>query len=249
MIDDAYPETVPQYRQAIAELGGGDIDFVINTHWHFDHADGNKRLGADGVWFVSHENSRDMMTQDNRIDVLREVFEQPAYPVEGWPVITYDETLRMHFNGERMELLHVAPAHTAGDTAVIFSDRNLVHMGDVYITVGYPFLDVDHGGSLSGMIAFCEQVLDRLQPGAVVVPGHGSVSSYGQLLDYVLMLRTVRDRISSLIASGATLDQVKAARLTSEWDDALGDPSNFLTWAYRSVTANGTAADSTPTGR
>jgi cyclase len=239
MVDDAYPETVPLYREAIAALGGGrEIDFVINTHWHFDHADGNKQLGAEGVWFVAHENSRDMMTRDNRIDVIREVFEQPAYPADGWPVITYDDSMRMHFNGERIELLHVAPAHTAGDTAVFFPDRNIVHLGDVYITVGYPFLDVDHGGSLNGMIDFCEDVLERLQPGAVVVPGHGQVSDYSRLMDYVLMLKTIRDRMSSLVASGATLDQVKAARLTSEWDDALGDPSNFLTWAYSSLTAN-----------
>jgi glyoxylase-like metal-dependent hydrolase (beta-lactamase superfamily II) len=144
--------------------------------------------------------------------------------------------MRMHFNGDRIELTHSGPAHTAGDTAVIFPDRNLVHMGDVYISAGYPFLDIEHGGSLAGMIEFCERVLEQLAPGAIVVPGHGQVSNYEGLASYVAMLRTVRDRMASLIASGAALEQVIAARPTSEWDGALGNPTNFVTWAYASLT-------------
>ncbi|MDX1562213.1 MAG: MBL fold metallo-hydrolase [Gammaproteobacteria bacterium] len=238
MVDNGVPNIVEAYQRTIAGLGGERIDFVINTHWHFDHADGNKVLGPQGTWLIAHENSRTMMMQDNRIDVMRQVIDQPAYPPEAWPILTYEDTMTMHFNGERIDLIHASPAHTEGDTAVIFRDRNLAHMGDVYISSGYPFIDVDHGGDLDGFIQFCERVLEELDPGAVVVPGHGAVSSYQGLSDYATMLRTVRARVAALVDSGATLEQVIAARPTSDWDEALGNPTNFVTWAYRSLTEN-----------
>lgn len=235
-VDDQVPGMTPKYRAAIGELGGGAIDFVINTHWHFDHADGNQVLGPDGTWIVAQENSREMMMRDNVINLVAQTIEQPAYAPAAWPTITYDERMQMHFNGERIDLLHGGPAHTTGDTAVIFRDRNLVHLGDVYNSSGYPFIDADNGGSLEGIIRFCELVLAELAPGAVVVPGHGPVSDYDGLADYISMLKTIRDRMSSLIGSGASLEQVVAARPTSNWDEAMGDPAMLLDRAYAGMT-------------
>ncbi len=235
-VDDQVPGMTPKYRAAIGELGGGAIDFVINTHWHFDHADGNQVLGPDGTWIVAQENSREMMMRDNVINLVAQTIEQPAYAPAAWPTITYDERMQMHFNGERIDLLHGGPAHTTGDTAVIFRDRNLVHLGDVYNSSGYPFIDADNGGSLEGIIRFCELVLAELAPGAVVVPGHGPVSDYDGLADYISMLTTIRDRMSSLIGSGASLEQVVAARPTSNWDEAMGDPAMLLDRAYAGMT-------------
>lgn len=236
LVDDQVPGIAPKYQTAIAELGGGEIEFVINTHWHFDHADGNQLLGNEGVWFVAHENSRRMMMRDNEINLVNQVIEQPAYPAHALPVATYDDSMRMHFNGERIDLLHFGPAHTTGDTAVLFRDRNLVHLGDVFNTSGYPFIDADNGGSLDGVIAFCEGVLAELAPGAVVVPGHGAVSDYDGLAAYIAMLRAIRDRISALIESGASLEQVIAARPTSDWDATRGDPGMLINRAYASMT-------------
>jgi glyoxylase-like metal-dependent hydrolase (beta-lactamase superfamily II) len=236
LVDDQVPGIAPKYLAAIAEAGGGDVDFVINTHWHFDHADGNQLLGPQGTWFVAHENSRRMMMQDNVINLVAQNIEQPAYAAAAWPVVTYDTTMRLHFNGERIDLLHAGPAHTTGDTAVIFRDRNLAHLGDVFNTSAYPFIDADNGGSLAGVIAFCEQVLAELEPGAVVIPGHGQVSDYAGLADYIAMLTTIRDRMSSLIGSGASLEQVIAARPTSDWDSRMGDPGMLLDRAYAGMT-------------
>jgi cyclase len=237
MVDAQYPQMVPKYRAKIAELGGGKIDFAINTHWHFDHTEGNQVLGPDGTWLVSHENSRRMMMKDNVVNGVSSKREQPAYGATAWPVVTYDDTMRFHFNGEAVDLMHFGPAHTTGDTAVVFREHRTVHMGDVYNNAGYPFIDADNGGSLNGVIDFCAEVLERIEPGYTVVPGHGPVADYQALADYVSMLTTIRDRVQALVASGATLKQVVAARPTAEWDAQKGDPTSFIDRAYASLTS------------
>lgn len=237
LVDDQFPEMAPKYKAAIREIGGADtIAFAINTHWHFDHSDGNKALGPEGTWFVAQENSRQMMMKDNVINLVSLQREQPAHPPEALPVITFDRGMRMHFNGQRIDLMHFGPAHTTGDTAVIFREHNAVHLGDVFNNAGYPFIDADNGGSLSGIVDFCQAVLDEIDESTVVIPGHGPVSDYAGLARYVATLREIRDRMRELVDGGATLEQVKAARPTAEWDEALGDPANFLDRAYTSLT-------------
>jgi cyclase len=236
VVDDMVEGIVPKYKDAIADIGGGAIDFAINTHWHFDHSGGNPVLGPEGVWIVAHETSREMLQRANVINLVTQTIDQPAYTRDVLPVITYDTAMRMHFNGHRIDLLHPGPAHTTGDTAVILRDRNVAHLGDVFNTGGYPFIDADNGGTLEGVIAFCEAVLAELEPGAIVIPGHGPVSTYDGLGEYVTMLKTIRDRMSSLIRSGASLDQVVVARLTSDWDATKGDPTMLLDRAYASMT-------------
>jgi glyoxylase-like metal-dependent hydrolase (beta-lactamase superfamily II) len=235
IVDDQFPQMVPKYKAAIGELGGGTIAFAINTHWHFDHADGNQVLGPEGTWLVAQENSRQMMTKSNVINLVSAKRDQPAYPETALPVLTYDDAMRFHFNGERIDLLHFGPAHTTGDTAVVFRGHRVVHLGDVFNNAGYPFIDADNGGSLSGVIEFCSRVLAEIDSTYTVVPGHGPVTDAQALADYVGMLTTIRDRMSALIASGATLEQVEASRPTSEWDQRKGDPESFLNRAYSSL--------------
>jgi glyoxylase-like metal-dependent hydrolase (beta-lactamase superfamily II) len=236
IVDDQFPQMVPKYKATIGELGGGAVDFAINTHWHFDHADGNQVLGPEGTWLVSHENSREMMTKNNVINLGSQQRDQPAYPELALPVLTYDDTMRFNFNGERIDLMHFGPAHTTGDTAVIFRGHKVVHMGDVFINAGYPFIDADNGGSLSGIIEFCTKVLEQIDADYMVVPGHGPVTNQAALAEYVAMLTTIRDRLNALIASGATLKQVAAAMPTSDWDERKGDPANFIDRAFLSLT-------------
>jgi cyclase len=235
IVDDQFPQMVPKYKATIGELGGGAVNFAINTHWHFDHADGNQVLGPEGTWLVAHETSRQMMTKNNVINLVSSQREQPAYAETALPVLTYDDRMRFHFNGERIDLVHFGPAHTTGDTAVIFRQHKVVHMGDVYNNAGYPFIDVDNGGSLNGVIEFCSKVLAEIDSTYMVVPGHGPVADAQALTDYVAMLTTIRDRRNALIASGATLKQVEAARPTSDWDERKGMPASFLDRAYLSL--------------
>jgi len=236
IVDDQFPQMVPKYKATIGTLGGGAVDFAINTHWHFDHADGNQVLGPEGTWLVAHENSRAMMGKNNLINLVSQQRDQPAYPELARPVLTYDDTMRFHFNGERIDLMHFGPAHTTGDTAVIFRGHKAVHMGDVFNNAGYPFIDADNGGSLNGIIEFCTKVLEQIDADYMVVPGHGQVANAAALADYVDMLTTIRDRLNALIASGATLKQVVAAMPTSDWDERKGDPASFLDRAYLSLT-------------
>ncbi len=237
IVDSQFPDMVPKYRAAVRNLGGEDIDFTINTHWHFDHADGNELLGEGGAWIVAHAHSRDMMTRNNTINtVVNPPIEQAPYSIAGLPIATYEERMTMYFNGEQIDLVHAGPAHTMGDTAVIFRGSNIVHMGDVYNNSGYPFIDADNGGDLEGMIAFCEAVLREIDPTTIVVPGHGPVATYHDLAEYITMLTEIRGKMRALIATGASLEDVIAAQPTANWDDRMGDPTRLLNRAYLSLT-------------
>jgi len=235
VVDDQFPAMVPRIQAAIRKLGGGDVDFVINTHWHFDHTDGNPLLGKGGSWIVSHANSRQMMNDSQLINLVSALIEQPASPSEALPVITYEDRMQLHFNGRQIDLLHFGPAHTTGDAVVVFRDQNVVHMGDVFNTSGYPFIDADNGGDLDGVILFCEAVLKEIAEDAVVIPGHGPVARYTDLVEYVSMLKTIRGRVAAMIDKGATLDEIIAAQPTAEWDAVKGDPVRLLDRAYMSL--------------
>jgi len=238
-VDSQFEPMVPKYRAAIQALGGGAIDFTINTHGHFDHVDGNRALGPEGTRLFAHENARQMMMRDVVVNLVTSQIDQAAYPAAAWPVATYDRHMRLHFNGRTVDLLHFGPAHTTGDTAVILQRSGaapqVVHMGDVFNNSGYPFIDVDNGGSLEGAITFCQAVLARLDADAIVVPGHGPVADHAKLKEYVDMLVAVRDRISALIAGGASLEQVIAAKPTAPWDAIKGNPAGFVNRAYTSL--------------
>ena len=235
IVDDQFPELMPKLRNAMRKQGDDEVDFVVNTHWHFDHADGNKALGKDS-WIVSHSNSRRMMLRDNVINLVGVAGLQKAYPEEALPDITYDERMQFHINGEQVDLLHAGPAHTTGDTAVIFRGRNAVHMGDVYNNAGYPFIDAGNGGTLDGVITFCKAVLEEIDDDTTVIPGHGPLATKAQLAAYVLMLETVHAEMLTMIKQGKTFDEISAAGLTATWDTALGNPGMFLNRSYISLT-------------
>jgi len=143
--------------------------------------------------------------------------------------------MQLVFNGETIDLMHVGPAHTTGDAAVIFRNHNAVHLGDVFNNSGYPFIDTDNGGDLDGTIAFCEAVLKELKPGATVIPGHGEVAKYEDLVAYIAMLKGVRAKLTDLVRGGATLEQVIAAKPTAEWDARYGDPTRIVNRGYAAL--------------
>ena len=236
IVDDQFPELIPKLKKAMRKMGDREIDFAVNTHWHFDHAAGNKVLGPGGTWLVSHVNSRRMNRRDNVINLVSAATVQEAYPPEALPDITFDERMQFHLNGERVDLLHFGPAHTTGDTAVIFRGRNAVHMGDVFNNAGYPFIDAGNGGSLAGMIRFCNAVLAEIDDDTVVVPGHGPLATQAELRSYVYMLELVRGELLALIGAGKSLAEIQDAGITTTWDEKLGDPAGFINRAYTSLT-------------
>ena len=237
IVDDQFPQMMPKVKAAIRAAGGGEVDFAINTHWHFDHAEGNLTLGPEGTWLVSQANSRDRMMGEHIINLVAMQYRQQEYPPAALPVITYTDRMQFHFNGEDIDLAHFGPAHTTGDTAVIFRGQNAVHFGDVFNNSGYPFIDADNGGDINGMIAFCSEVLDEINENTIVIPGHGEVTDYQALVEYINMLTTVRDRIRALIDDGADLAAVIAAKPTRGFDEHYGDPAMMIDRAYASLTA------------
>lgn len=234
IVDDQFPEMIPKVADAIREIGGGAVTFAVNTHWHFDHAEGNLALGPGGTWLVSQANSRQMMLDDHIINLVSVQYEQKAYPQSALPVITYDDTMQFHFNGEQIDLMHFGPAHTTGDTAIIFRGTNAVHLGDVF-NRGYPFIDADNGGDLSGMIEFCKSVLDTINKDTIVIPGHGEISNYAGLEHYINMLEDVKAQIGKMVKQGKSLSEVYAAKPTKKYDAEFGDPRGFIDRSYKSL--------------
>ena len=234
IVDSQFEEMIPKIKEAVRGLGGDEINFAINTHWHFDHANGNPLLGREGTWIVAQENSRRMMVGSHDIHFVDVSYRQPPYGKEALPVISYGDRMTFHFNGERIDLLHTGAAHTTGDTVVIFSNANVVHMGDVF-NARYPFIDVDNGGDLDGVIAFCNTVLARIDDDARVVPGHGPVLDRAALQAYTSMLEVVRNRIAALLDRGLSLEQVLAEKPTADYDEQFGNPELFITKAYMSL--------------
>ena len=237
IVDDMFPELMPKIRAAIAELGGDGVDFAINTHWHFDHADGNLALGPAGTWIVAQENSTQMMAKTNVLNMVMARYRQEAYPANARPAISYDDRMRFYFNGGQIDLVHTGPAHTAGDTAVIFRKHNAVHFGDVFNNAGYPFIDADSGGDIDGMIAFCQAVLDEVGPDATIIPGHGPIVGTEVLVAYIDMLSTVRERVAGMIAEGKSLGEVVAAKPTADFDERYGDEAQSLGFVNRVYTS------------
>jgi len=162
-------------------------------------------------------------------------YQQKAYPKEALPNITFENDMQFHFNEQRIDLVHFGPAHTTGDAAIIFRGSNAVHMGDVFNMAGYPFIDAGNGGDLDGVINFCEQVLALINNDTVVIPGHGPVVDYQAMQDYVVMLSVIRDRMKTLVAEGASLDEVYAAQPTAEFDEIRGNNKLFINRAYHSL--------------
>lgn len=236
IVDDQFEGMIPKVVQAIGKLGGDEVDFAVTTHWHFDHADGNLALGPAGTWLVAHEKSREMMKDDHVVNMVGLAVLQEAYPESAWPDITYDSSMRFHINGQAVELMHFGPAHTTGDTAVYFREANVLHMGDVFNNTGYPFIDADNGGTLDGLVAFCEGVLAVINEETVVVPGHGATASTADLARYTRDLATIRDRLAMHVKNGLDLDEIVDIKPTSDFDETYGDNMQFINRAVKSLT-------------
>ena len=240
IVDDQFPQMMPKIKAALKQVGSETVDFVVNTHWHFDHAQGNVTLGEEGSWIVSQSNSRDMMQGDHIVNFGPFATQQDSYPQHALSDITFDTTMQFHINDQKIELLHIGPAHTTGDAAVLFRGVNAVHLGDVFNNAGYPFIDADNGGDLAGMIAFCQAVHDAIDDQTKVIPGHGPVTNRAKLARYIEVLTIIQGRVQALIDDGKSLEEIMAAKPTAEFDGEFQTNemmlSSFLSRVYASLT-------------
>ena len=237
IVDDQFPQVMEKIEAAIGEIGGDGVDYAINTHWHFDHAEGNNALGPSGTTIVAHSNARADMAKGGLVNLVIAKYQQQPYPKAALPVLTFDDRMQIHFNDNQIDLMHFSPAHTNGDTAVWFRNQNAVHLGDVFNNSGYPFVDVDSGGGIDGMINFCEQTLAAVGPDGIIIPGHGPVTDTAALSRYVYMLKTVRARIAEMIDDGKTLQQVMDAKPTADFYEVYGPETASLGFVNRVYTS------------
>lgn len=239
IVDDQFPELIPKVNEAIVELGGGPVDFAINTHWHFDHADGNKALGPAGTWIVAHEHSAQMMGKDNVVNLIMAHYVQEAYPPKARPVISFGDRMTFHFNGGDIELIHAGAAHTQGDLVAIFKKHNAIHFGDVFNNFGFPFIDADNGGGIDGMIQFCETINQLIDDDTIVIPGHGAIGRKSDVTEYIAMLKTARNRVKALIDEGKALDEIAASDVIHDFAEkyaAEGPALGFINRIHASLT-------------
>lgn len=238
VVDDQYAPLTEKIRAAIAELTDDEVRFVINTHWHGDHVGGNENFGEAGALIVAHENVRKRMNPEEFRDVMGNA---EQYPDAALPVVTFNDRVTLHWNGDAVVAQHVGHAHTDGDTIVWFTDADVVHMGDNFFNGVYPFIDLDSGGSVDGMLAAVEKTLERAGEETRIIPGHGPLADVDDLRAFQGMLRTVRDRVAAMVRQGASLEEVVAAAPSAEFDDEWGGgwigPERFVETLYRDLSA------------
>ena len=237
LVDDQYAPLTGKIRAAIATVSDAAIRFVFNTHWHGDHTGGNENLGRAGALIFAHDNVRKRMSAEQFMEALDRPV--PRSPEAALPVVTFTDTVTFHLNGDEVHAFHLPPAHTDGDALVHFRRANVIHMGDIYFSSGFPFVDVSSGGSVEGVIAAVDRVLAMADANTKLIPGHGPLSNRVELEKYRGMLVAIRDRVRGALADGQTLDQVLAARPTREFDQVWGkgfiDPERFVRIVYRSL--------------
>ncbi len=238
LVDDQFAPLLPKIRAAVKTLGDGPIRFVVNTHFHGDHTGGNAQLGEAGAVILAQENVRKRLGVERVNPRTKE--RTPPAPPAAWPLVTYADGVTLYLNGDELEVTHVARAHTDGDSIIRFRKANVVHMGDTFFNGTYPFIDVDSGGSIDGVIAAADKVLASIDAGTKLIPGHGPLGTKADLQAYREMLVGIRDRVKALIAQGKTLDQVIAAKPTAQWDATWGKgfmkPDVFVGFVHRSLT-------------
>jgi len=212
IVDDQFAPLAEKIRAALKKLGEGKLKFVLNTHWHGDHTGGNQEFGREAP-IIAHTNVR------KRLATRQTIFgkEIEPSPREALPVITFDDSLSVHFNGEEIRALHVAASHTDGDSVIFFTGSNVVHMGDNFFNGTFPFVDLDSGGDVLGMARAVEDVLSKLPADARVIPGHGPLAGAAELRSYLRMLRETTEIVRKRIALGWDLERIKAEGLPGEW--------------------------------
>ena len=237
MVDDQFAPLTEKIKAAIAEKTDKPIKFVINTHWHFDHTGGNENLGKEGVVIVAHHNVRERMSKDQVIEFFQR--EMPASPKAALPVITFGKGITFHLNDDTIKVKHVPPAHTDGDSIVWFKQANVLHAGDLFFNGLYPFIDVGSGGSVDGVINAVNKLVAKLDDNSKVIPGHGQLTDRAGLKAYGEMLSDIRNRVRTLIKSGATEAQIVAAKPTqahdAKWGNGFIKPDAFAKMVYNSL--------------
>lgn len=237
LIDDQFADATPAILEAVKSLGGDRPRFLLNTHYHGDHTGGNANLGSAGALIIAHDNVRKWLAEGYELKAFKR--REPPAPREALPVITYDGEMSLHLNGEEVRAVHLAGAHTDGDTVIWFLGSNVLHTGDIFFNGFFPFIDTAHGGSLAGMITAVDRILGWVDAETRIIPGHGPLADRDDLLAYRGMLHTALDRLTALKAKGLSEDEAVAAQpladLDAQWGGRLFTAEAWIRLLYETL--------------
>ena len=237
LVDAGISTSRPQITEALAAINADPIRILVNTHWHWDHTDGNEWVHSVGATIVAHESTRYRMVSPQRIEFFNATF--PAAPVGALPTVLFNPSRTINGETDTVELSHYDPAHTDTDISVHFLDADILHTGDTWFNGGYPFIDYSTGGNIDGMITATKRNLAAGTNSTIVIPGHGPVGNKQQLSDTLDMLSAMRDKVADLKKQGKPAGEVIATKPTAQFDDKFAKgfvtPEMFTRLVYQGV--------------
>lgn len=237
LVDSGLAGSKPKLAEALKKIGAEPVTTLINTHWHFDHTDGNEWLHATGTRIIAHENVLKRMSQASTVDAWNFTF--PPAPEGALPEVLLRVDRSIRANDSTIQINVLPPSHTDGDLTVRFSAADVVALGDTFWNGHYPFIDYSSGGSIDGTIAVTESNLKAIDAKTMIVPGHGPVASRAELATYRDMLVAAREKVAALKSSGKSLEETIAAQPTAatdaKWGDFVINPATFVTLVYQGV--------------
>jgi Zn-dependent hydrolases, including glyoxylases len=236
IVDDDFAQVAPKIAEALKTLAGTERPrFVLNTHWHGDHTGGNAFFGKDSL-IIAHANVRRRMSVES---VVRGNKVPPA-PAEALPIITFEQSISIHFNGEEIRVIHLPNGHTDGDSMIFFTKSNVVHMGDQFFNGRFPFIDTDSGGSVQGLMKNIAEVIRQIPADAKIIPGHGSPATLDDLKAYNQMLIETVDAVQKGMIAGKTLEGLKKDGLPEKyksWGSGFINTDTWIETIYKSLSA------------
>lgn len=241
LIDADFAAAYPRAREALTAMGLGSrrVKLLIDTHFHHDHSDGNCAWAKEGAVILAHENARSRLASGAHVRIGPYDIEMEPAVAAALPTETFASRLQLQFGAHSLRLVHQPAAHTDGDAVIFVGD--VVHMGDIYVRYGFPFIDVPAGGTIDGMIRACREVLRQLPPNAQVVPGHGEPAGPDDLLTYLQMLEGARDAVACVKRAGATLPEIQSAGVLAQWAESYANPwvtpELFVEYIYATLPA------------
>jgi glyoxylase-like metal-dependent hydrolase (beta-lactamase superfamily II) len=233
IVDDQFAEMSAKIEEALSNLNPGKLRFILNTHWHGDHTGGNANFSSDAT-IIAHNNVRKrLMTEQKNV-----FGESPAKPREAWPIITFDQSVTVHFNDEAINVLHYPNGHTDGDSVIYFTKSNVVHMGDHFFAGMYPFVDLDSGGNVLNFTENVGAILDALPKDVMIIPGHGQLSTKDDLVEYHQMLKDSIIFIQQNIKDGINLGSIQKQGLPEPikiWEKGFIKEDIWIKLIYESI--------------